>query len=110
MKTDRECVSVMNFNPPPPCFKLVYMMNKCKLLKNLCVWICVCKKKKKEWSNSNLSYKSQQITHKICIETGFFFHLENIAIIHSSCLKLLGICDFLNNYFNMLRVDLQLGN
>lgn len=37
MKTDRECVSVMNFNPLPPCFKLVYTMNKCKLLK-----ICVC--------------------------------------------------------------------
>lgn len=37
MKSDRERVSVMNFNPPPPCLKLVYIMSKCKLLK-----ICVC--------------------------------------------------------------------
>lgn len=43
MKSDREQLSDMDFSPPSPCFKLIYMMNNCKLLNiSACVNLCVC--------------------------------------------------------------------
>lgn len=100
MKSDREWLSDMDVISPPPCFKLIYMLNKCKLIKiSVCMNFCVLKKV----INYNLSWKLQQIMKiRNPYRNRFFSLKKNHRYLFFLSKKLLGKCNFISSYFNML--------